>query len=129
MKSWTVALVALIAACAHHVPCPACPTCPAVPAPSSTAIAFGETFRLSSAVLGEQRVINVYLPPDYARGEARVPVLFALDGGMHEDFPHIAGVIDVSIRNEVIRPLVVVGIENTERRRDLVSATSIDEER
>lgn len=91
-------------------------------------MALGETFRLSSAELGEARVINVYLPPDYARSQTRYPVLFALDGGMQEDFPHIAGVIDVSIRNEVIRPLVIVGIENTERRRDLVSASAIAEE-
>jgi predicted alpha/beta superfamily hydrolase len=106
-------------------------TAPAAPrgdAPSKP-LAFGETFRLSSAELGEQRVINVYLPPDYAQSQSRFPVLFALDGGMQEDFPHIAGVIDVSIRNQVIRPLMIVGIENTERRRDLVSATSVEEER
>jgi predicted alpha/beta superfamily hydrolase len=96
---------------------------------SSTPIALGETFRLSSVVLGEQRVVNVHLPPDYARGDMRFPVLFALDGGMQEDFPHIAGIVDVSIRNQVIRPVIVVGIENTERRRDLVSATSVAEER
>lgn len=124
MKSSCVALVALLAACTTNHPCPAVAV-----SSSSTPIALGETFRMSSTVLGEQRTINVYLPPDYARSDVRFPVLVALDGGMQEDFPHIAGVVDVSIRNEVIRPLVVVGIENTERRRDLVSATSIDEER
>lgn len=122
----------LLAGCSAR-PCPTAPlAAPAAPPrddPPATPLAFGETFRLSSAVLGEPRVVNVYLPPDYARSQARFPVLFALDGGMQEDFPHIAGVIDVSIRNEVIRPLVIVGIENTERRRDLVSATSIEEER
>jgi predicted alpha/beta superfamily hydrolase len=92
-------------------------------------LALGETFRLASTVLAEERVINVYLPPGYRRSERQFPVLFALDGGMEEDFPHIAGVIDVSIRNEVIRPLVVVGIENTERRRDLVSETAVEQER
>lgn len=101
----------------------------AAPRPAAAALTLGETFRLPSAVLGEERVINVYLPPDYAHADDRYPVLFALDGGMQEDFPHVVGVIDVSIRNEVIRPLVVVGIENTERRRDLVSTTSVDEER
>jgi predicted alpha/beta superfamily hydrolase len=48
---------------------------------------------------------------------------------MQEDFPHVAGNVDVAIRNEVIRPMVVVGVENTERRRDLVSASSIEKER
>jgi len=99
------------------------------PCPTAAPVGFGETFRLASAVLGEERVINVYLPPDYARSETRFPVLFALDGGIQEDFPHVAGIIDVSIRNEVIRPMVVVGIENTERRRDLVSETTVEQER
>lgn len=128
-----LALVLLTACSASHA-------CPAVPAPapaqpgtaSATPIQFGQTFRLSSTVLGEERVVNVYLPPDYARTDAvatRYPVLYALDGGMEEDFPHITGVLDVSIRNEVVRPLIVVGIQNTERRRDLVSATNIPQEK
>jgi uncharacterized protein len=92
-------------------------------------LAIGETFRLASTVLGEQRVINVYLPPGYAKGAERYPVLYALDGGIAEDFPHVTGQIDVSIKNELIRPVIVVGIENTVRRRDLVGPTTIDEEK
>jgi predicted alpha/beta superfamily hydrolase len=51
------------------------------------------------------------------------------DGGMAEDFPHVVGSVDVSIKNAVIRPLIVVGVENTERRRDLVGPTTLEEER
>jgi uncharacterized protein len=50
------------------------------------------------------------------------------DGGMAEDFPHVVGSVDVSIKNAVIRPVIVVGIENTERRRDLVGPTTIEQE-
>jgi uncharacterized protein len=133
-----VALLSLLTACGATTPCPtvtpiASPA--AIVAPSASAhdalsapLTFGQTFRFASAILGEQRVINVYVPPGYARGEERFPVLFALDGGIEEDFPHVAGVIDVSIRNEVIRPLIVVGIENTERRRDLVSKSAVEAE-
>ncbi|MDB4963591.1 MAG: esterase [Myxococcales bacterium] len=92
-------------------------------------LAIGETFHLESKVLSERRVINVYLPPGYATSTERYPVLYMPDGGIGEDFPHVAGVIDVSIKNEVIRPLIVVGIENTERRRDLVGPTTIEKER
>jgi predicted alpha/beta superfamily hydrolase len=56
-------------------------------------------------------------------------VLFMLDGGMQEDFPHVAGIVDVSIKNGVIRPMLVVGVANTERRRDLVGATTIEAEK
>lgn len=91
----------------------------------------GETWTIDSRVLGERRVINVYVPPGYATSgtPARYPVLYMPDGGMAEDFPHVVGSVDVSIKNEVIRPVIVVGIENTERRRDLVPPTVEAEER
>jgi predicted alpha/beta superfamily hydrolase len=123
----------LLVGCRGSSPCPA-----AVPAattsattatPSHAAVSLGETFRLRSATLGEERVINVYLPPGYAESKTPLPVLYALDGGMQEDFPHVVGAIDVSIKNAVIQPLVVVGIANTERRRDLVAETTVDEEK
>jgi predicted alpha/beta superfamily hydrolase len=88
----------------------------------------GETFTIDSKILGERRVVNVYVPPDYAKGTERYPVLYMPDGGMNEDFPHIAGSVDVSTKNGVIRPVIVVGVQNTERRRDLVGPTSVPEE-
>ena len=63
---------------------------PLAPSPSSTrAAALGETLALDSKLLGERRVINVYVPPDYATSQVRYPVLYMLDGGMGE--------LDVSI--------------------------------
>jgi predicted alpha/beta superfamily hydrolase len=79
-------------------------------------------------VLGERRVINVYLPPDYRHSLDDYPVLYMPDGGIDEDFPHITGFVDVSIKNQVIRPMLVVGIQNTERRRDLVGPTTVAKE-
>jgi len=96
--------------------------------PTARPAALGETVTIPSRVLGERRVINVYLPPDYATSKVHYPVLFVLDGGMAEDFPHVVGSVDVSIKNAVIRPVIVVGIENTVRRRDLVGPTTIPEE-
>lgn len=88
----------------------------------------GDTLSLASKVLGERRVINVYVPPEYTSSNERYPVLYMADGGMTEDFPHVAGSVDVSIKNAVIRPVIVVGIQNTERRRDLVGPTVVAEE-
>jgi predicted alpha/beta superfamily hydrolase len=89
----------------------------------------GDTFALDSSILGERRVINVYVPPGYATSNERYPVLYMPDGGMREDFPHVVGAVDVSIKNSVIRPVIVVGIENTDRRRDLLAATNVAEEK
>jgi hypothetical protein len=97
----------------------------AEPAP----LVFGETWHLASRLLGQRRVINVYVPPGYRQGSERYPVLYMPDGGAQEDFFHIAGVIDVSIRNQAIRPVIVVGIENIERRHDLVGPTAVAEDR
>ena len=80
----------------------------------------GETFTLDSKVLGELRRINVYPPTAYSQSpDTRLPVLYMPDGGMAEDFLHIAGLVHVLVGNGSIRPFLLVGIENTQRRRDL----------
>jgi predicted alpha/beta superfamily hydrolase len=45
------------------------------------------------------------------------------DGGLAEDFLHVAGLVQVCVGNSTMRPFVLVGIENTERRRDLTGPT------
>jgi predicted alpha/beta superfamily hydrolase len=106
-------------------PAPMAPPAP----PGATPLVIGETFGLDSTILAERRVINVYLPPGYRQGQDRYPVLYMPDGGIDEDFLHITGFVDVSIKNQVIRPMLVVGIQNTERRRDLVGPTTVEAHR
>jgi predicted alpha/beta superfamily hydrolase len=85
----------------------------------------GETFTITSRVLGEVRRINVYMPPRPAGQAAEpLPVLYMPDGGIGEDFLHVAGLVQVSVGNGTMRPFLLVGIENTERRRDLTGPTS-----
>ena len=87
-------------------------------------LAIGETFTLDSKILGETRRINVYLPPNYAADpQAHLPVLYMPDGGLAEDFLHVAGLVQVSVGNETMRPFLLVGIENTQRRRDTTGPT------
>jgi predicted alpha/beta superfamily hydrolase len=123
-------VLVVVAACTEprHAPIAPCPpTIATSTTPGTRPYVIGETFDLDSKVLGERRVINVYLPPDYASG-ATYPVLYMPDGGFKEDFHQITGIVDVSTKNEVIRPMIVVGIENTERRRDLTGPTDVPEE-
>jgi hypothetical protein len=88
------------------------------------------TFTLESAKLKETRRINVYTPPGYdAAGSTRYPVLYMPDGGTKEDFPHVATTVDTAIRAGELRPLIVVGIENTERRRDMTGPTRVESDR
>lgn len=94
------------------------------------ALTVGETFTIESKLLGEVRRINVYLPPPYTQsGETRLPVLYMPDGGMAEDFLHIAGLVQVSVGNGTMRPFILVGIENTQRRRDMTGPTTNAEDK
>jgi predicted alpha/beta superfamily hydrolase len=93
-------------------------------------LVIGETFTIESRVLHEIRRINVYMPPE-SGGSARtgLPVLYMPDGGVAEDFLHVAGLVQVSVGNGTMRPFLLVGIENTERRRDMTGPTENTEDR
>jgi len=97
---------------------------PAV-APAVEALAIGESFTIDSRVLGEVRRINVFVPTIYGEAiDAAMPVLYMPDGGMGEDFLHVMGLVQVSVSSGVMRPFMLVGIENTERRRDMTGPTT-----
>lgn len=99
-------------------------------AESASPLAIGETFAIDSKTLGETRRINVYVPPGDAESPSvRLPVLYMPDGGMAEDFLHVAGLVQVSVGNGTMRPFLLVGIENTQRRRDLTGPTENEEDR
>jgi predicted alpha/beta superfamily hydrolase len=91
-----------------------------------------ESFVLHSQILNEDRTINVRLPLAYgASAGARprsFPVLYMPDGGLDEDFPHVTAAVDSLVGERLIRPVIVVGIPNTQRRRDLTSPTSVASE-
>ena len=103
----------------------ALPACGAPPAPSAPAdpIPAHESFTIESRVLGESRLINVHVPR--GRSGAPLPVLFMPDGGLDEDFPHVVAAVESLIERGAIRPVIVVGIPNTQRRRDLTGATHV----
>ncbi len=82
-----------------------------------------ESFTIFSEHLGENRPINIWIPPNYDKQTDSLQVLYMLDGGIQEDFPHIANTLQKLIEEKVISPMLLVGIENTQRRRDLTGFT------
>jgi len=99
---------------------------PAFAAEKAAPLSIGETFTIRSKVLDEVRRINVYFPPAYASSsDVRLPVLYMPDGGIAEDFIHVAGLVQVSVGNGTMRPVILVGIENTQRRRDMTGPTEV----
>ncbi|MBS0194153.1 MAG: alpha/beta hydrolase [Proteobacteria bacterium] len=110
----------LLTACCVAVTSAAPPTTARAVSP----LIIGQAFTLDSKVLGERRRINVFLPDAYTtRTDLRLPVLYMPDGGIGEDFLHVAGLLQVLIGNGSMRPFLLVGIENTQRRRDLTPPT------
>lgn len=89
-----------------------------------------ETFTITSQALSEARVINVHLPAAYAaHPDSAFPVLYMPDGGIGEDFPHIVNTLTALTEAGEVVPLIVVGIENTQRRRDLTGPTEVESDR
>lgn len=84
-----------------------------------------DTFKIESTSVGETRVICVWLPPEYNDSQDSFPVLYMPDGGIKEDFPHIANTLEKLIARGSVPPTILVGIENTERRRDLTGPSEI----
>lgn len=84
-----------------------------------------DTFTILSKNVNEQRIINVWTPSNYHTSANSFPVLYMADGGIKEDFPHLANTIAKLIQEKKITPIILVGIENTQRRRDLTGTTTI----
>jgi predicted alpha/beta superfamily hydrolase len=95
--------------------------------PAAVAIAGGQLYlhELRSRVFGNRRLVRVWLPPDYdGSGTAHYPVLYLNDGqNLFEAATAFAGVhwqvgepAARLIGERKIRPLIVVGIDNTKSR-------------
>src|SRR6185503_12010488 len=94
---------------------------------SSAAIAQPATgtlkkFSIKSTVLGEDRIILVRTPVGYETNKVSYPVLYMTDGDAH--MGHTASTIEFLSQNGRIEELIVVGITNTDRTRDLTPVRS-----
>jgi len=80
-------------------------------------IIIGETIVLPSKIMGEERTILVSTPPGYDQTSQRYPVLYMTDGNQH--LTHTRGTVDFLARNGLMPQVIVVGVNNTDRTRDL----------
>ncbi len=80
------------------------------------------TLTIKSEILNENRRIYIQLPESYEQSNMKYPVLFIMDGewlfhlaNAHQRYYSYDEVTDINIP-----PMIVVGIENTDRDRDYV---------
>lgn len=88
---------------------------------ASTPITIGQTHLVDFAD-GDPRQVNVYLPEGYADGAKRYPVLYLIDGGLSQDFLHVAGTSALNAVWGRSLPVIVVGIESKDRRAELIGS-------
>lgn len=114
MKKILVALGFALAACSHNPTLP-----PTAAAPETRPIVIGEQRIVHAAALGDDREINVWLPPSYSKSDRRYPVVYLIDGALDQDFEHIAGLAQYGALSWMFEELIVVGVQTKDRRAEL----------
>jgi len=96
--------------------------CSAQPTTVGEPIVVGQRFQLRSERMGEMRTFQVHRPPNYDISATRYPVLIVLDGNEH--FQHVSATVDFLAAAGKIPAMLVIGIPNTDRYRDMDSTAA-----
>jgi len=80
-------------------------------------IHLGEIHTLQSTILDEERSIWVYAPAGYENTGKKYPVIYLIDAS--NDFHHLVGTMRFLARNSKLPEMIVVGVTNADRTRDL----------
>lgn len=94
----------------------------AAPIDAGEPVNVGTKYKMESKILGESRDYLVYKPPGYDFRNDRYPVLILLDAEAH--FIHTSAAVDFLAGNGRIPPMLVVGLTNTDRTRDMTPPTT-----
>ena len=99
--------------------------------PTSKTFPLGQIEEIHSTLLNEKRTLNIYLPKGYdAKNTQKYPVIYVLDGSATEDYIHIVGLVQYFTFPWIDRipNSIVVGIANTDRKRDFTSTPTLKAE-
>ncbi|MDX1762557.1 MAG: alpha/beta hydrolase-fold protein [Christiangramia sp.] len=80
-------------------------------------IVIGKTSHLYSEILDEDRMLEIHLPKGYDNSDKTYPVLYLLDS--YYNFSHAVGTVEYLHLNRLIPEMIIVGVRNTNRNRDL----------
>ena len=78
--------------------------------------------KIYSLILGEERKISIALPTGYEDEQSVYPVLFVLDAEGQKVFPDCVATAAGLHSKDLIPQMIVVGIWNTDRNRDMIPA-------
>lgn len=98
------------------------------PTTAGEPVVIAQRYKIQSKVLNETRVYSVHKPGGYDFSDQRYPVVILLDG--EGNIQHVSATVDELAKSGRAMPMLVVGIENTDRQRDLTPPiTHTDPER
>jgi predicted alpha/beta superfamily hydrolase len=93
---------------------------------ASSGLDGAERVKLASQFLGEERLLAIVTPASYGHGQQRYPVLYLTDA--EAQLGHARATVEFLSRNGLLPEMVVVGILNTSRTRDLTPTRGSAEE-
>jgi uncharacterized protein len=80
-------------------------------------VVIGEKFQIESKVLAETRTYVIHTPDSYKSGKDAYPVLVLQDA--ENNFAYTSAAVHLLSANGRIPAMIVVGINNTDRTRDM----------
>ncbi|MCL6220327.1 alpha/beta hydrolase-fold protein [Zunongwangia pacifica] len=89
---------------------------------SQNDISIGKSEILHSDILNEDRQLEIHLPKNYNNSDKEYPVMYLLDS--YYNFTHTVGVTEFLYLNRLIPEMIIVGVRNTHRNRDLTTDSS-----
>jgi predicted alpha/beta superfamily hydrolase len=102
------------------------PPSPPPPLEGEVDIVLGAGIPLESEIYGESRTINVYLPMGYSERDESFPVLYLVDGGVHQDFIPMAGMAALATLSGQYREFILVCIQTNNRHYELTSKSEVE---
>lgn len=82
----------------------------------------GIPVKFSSDILKEERMLSISLPADYENSDKAFPVLYILDAEAGNTFSNAAAAVEDLSDAKTGPQMIVVGIRNTNRNRDMIPA-------
>lgn len=86
--------------------------------PTQTVSVIHDIHQINSQFLGEERTVLVRVPTAYRQPDTRFPVVYMLDAHPPQN-AMMAGLVEQQAWGGVIPEMIIVGIQNTNRTRDL----------
>jgi uncharacterized protein len=136
MKRTSLLLPLALVACRDSSPQPPAPSrapekvatatpeqkAPSEGGPAAEKAAGPDKLTIQSKILGEERAFLVRTPRGYQQGSDRYPVLYMTDGD--RNIGHTAATVQFLAENGRMPEMIVVGISNTDRTRDLTPSNA-----